>query len=352
MVRLTWPQGYQYSKSFLDKAESLIPMEALSGRILSFSQHFPRASTVKKAGGKISYYVDATFAALTSGRGLDLRLPKDVVKCIRQLEIENYEMAERIITMGRWARDSVIQDCQIAPSKVFTILPGANMIVPDDWSPSAAPEGRAGIDRPFVLGFVGREWERKGLMTVVESAQKLRDRGWKVLVRSVGEAPKAFAQDTDIDFVGWIDKSKHTERFLDVLASCDLGCLFSKREALGISTLEFLRAGVPVTGYDHEGTADTVPPDAGFRFPLSSTPLSIANTLHDYLEDDSNQTRFRQAARQWSKLLTWERCVTEMQELFLTGSIHESVRPWLGLSTDINRSNANVGVMHGGEVVS
>src|SRR5581483_7235418 len=98
------------------------------------------------------------------------------------------------------------------------------------------------------------------------------------------------------------------------------------REALGISTLEFLRAGVPVAGYALEGPADTLPPDAGFRFAPGTPPAAVADRLDAYLRDEAEQTAFAAAARRHSGRVTWERCVREFQGLWDTGRLDDPVR--------------------------
>lgn len=312
--------GYQYSGGFLAAAESRVA-ELLTGEVVSFSQHFPRAATVRAAGGRISYYVDATFAAMTAGRGLDLRLPPDVAAAGRALECENYQLAERVVTMAEWTAESVVLDCGVPPGKVFTVLPGANLDAPAAWEPPGPPAGRAGVDREFILGFVGTDWERKGLPLVCDIRDRLAAAGWKARVRAAGRAPDALAGRPGVEFVGFIDKRDGTGRFLNFLAGCDVGCLFSAREALGISTLEFLRAGVPVAGYAHEGPAETLPPDAGFRFALGTSGGVVAARLAGYLADPGEQVRFAAAARGHSAGVTWDRCVREFRELWAAGRL-------------------------------
>src|SRR5690606_21783522 len=106
---------------------------------------------------------------------------------------------------------------------------------------------------------------------------ELERRGWKTRILVAGEAPPELRRAPGIEFAGFLDKGQDSEAFLRLLTRCDLGCLFSEREALGISTLEFLRAGVPVAGFAHEGMADTLPPDAGFRFSPGAAPSEIAD---------------------------------------------------------------------------
>lgn len=329
--------GFQYSEWFLDLVEEQIPQELWETEIITFNQHFPRAATVRRNRGLLNHYVDAPFAALISGRGLELRLADSVVRRALQGEMENYAASERVITMGRWAADVMTQECGVAEEKVHTILPGANLTLPENWTFPDFKEG-AGTERDFILGFVGKDWERKGLLWLLDLRDELTRRGLRVAVHAAGNAPQSLKDRPGLLFAGFIDKAQAAAQFRSFLTGCDLGCLFSRQEALGISTLEFLRAGVPVAGYSHEGMADTLPPDAGFRFDLSVSVPETADVLESYILDGARQQQFHLNAQRWSPRLTWERCVSEFQELWTTGMVRTSVRPWLGLPSGLELS--------------
>ena len=309
------PGGFQYSPAFLANAERRVPRDIWASEVISFSQHFPRAATVRAAGGRISYYIDATFAALSSGRGLDLRLPEDVVRAGRALERQNYELADRVIAMASWTAESLAEDCGVPAHKIAVVLPGANLDLPDDWLPEP-PNGRPGLDRPFVLGFVGKDWVRKGLPLVCKIRNQLAACGWQTMVLAAGSAPPGLNRQPGVEFVGFIDKRSGPTEFAQFLARCDVGCLFSEQEALGISTLEFLRAGVPVAGYAIEGPADTIPVDAGFRFAAGESAEVISAAFDRYLRDETRQRSFRQAAASHAQHMTWRRCVRDLARIW------------------------------------
>jgi glycosyltransferase involved in cell wall biosynthesis len=323
--------GYQYSQAFLDRAEAAIPANQWHGRVVTFNQHFPRGRSVTARGGQLIHYIDATFASFCTPGGLAENLPAQVRARAQALERENYAASERIVTMARWAAESVVHECGVAPAKVATILPGANLDLPPSYAfPLVA--GEAGRDRPLVLGFVGKDWKRKGLPFLLGVRAELERMGLPALVRCAGHCPAELRRTPGLEYAGFIDKAIAPDRFVEFLASCDVGCLFSDREPLGISTLEFLRAGVPVAGFMVEGVADTVPPDAGFRFEPTATAEEVAATLRAAFGDEDTVGKMRETARAWSPFVTWERCVKEWQELLATGSVKCPVQPWQGLA--------------------
>jgi glycosyltransferase involved in cell wall biosynthesis len=298
--------------------------------VVTFNQHFPRGHSVAARGGQLAHYIDATFASFCPPGGLAENLPAQVRATAQRIERENYATSERIVTMARWAADSVIRDCGVPPTKVATILPGANLKLPPDYAFPLAT-GEAGRDRPLVLGFIGKDWKRKGLPFLLEVRTKLERMGMPALVRCAGHCPAELLQTPGLEYAGFIDKAIEPGRFVEFLAGCDVGCLFPKREPLGISTLEFLRAGVPVAGFMVEGVADTVPPDAGFRFEPAATAETVALTLRTAFGDASAAGKLRVAAQAWSPFVTWERCVKEWQQLLTTGTVKCPAQPWRGL---------------------
>jgi glycosyltransferase involved in cell wall biosynthesis len=323
-------RGYQYSQAFLNRAEAAIPADQWRGRVVTFNQHFPRGRSVTMRGGQLIHYIDATFASFCSPDGLAANLPAQVRASAQAIERENYAASEQVVTMARWAAESVVRECAVIPAKVATILPGANLDLPPNYAfPLVA--GKAGRDRPLVLGFVGKDWKRKGLPFLLEVRTWLERMGWPALVRCAGHCPPELRRIQGLEYAGFIDKATEPERVVEFLASCDVGCLFSTHEPLGISTLEFLRAGVPVAGFMVEGVADTVPPDAGFRFEPDATAETVALALRAAFGDESTTGRLRAAAQAWSPRVTWERCVEEWRQLLTTGSVKCPVRPWLGL---------------------
>jgi glycosyltransferase involved in cell wall biosynthesis len=222
-----------------------------------------------------------------------------------------------VIVNQSWAHRSLRSDYSLEPGKCTVILPGANYPVYPGLCPWAS-EGRAGRDRPFVMGFIGKDWRRKGLPFLDRVAALLRSRGWKVKVRAIGFPPREGPTGLDIECLGFIDKRLHFGPFLH---SCDVGCLFSSAEAAGSAVLEFLGVGIPVAGFTVNGLADLLPAEAGFRFPPEIKPDEAADTFEEYLRDEKAQMQFRSAARDLAPLLLWERCVREFRELWETGTL-------------------------------
>lgn len=313
--------GYQYGKMFLESLESELSADLSGKHLLSFNQHFPRASTVLARGGKISYYIDAPAAALFEGRGLDIRLPRAIREEAIATEAENYRLAEKVFVMARWAKDDLLTRWPELACKIHVVLPGANIV--SDFRPQVRPIDAA---RPFTLGIVGMDWKRKGLPLLVEVARRLRKSGVNAEIMAIGGCPDEYARLEFVRYEGKIDKRTEAERFLKLIGACDLGCLFSESEALGISVLEFLRCGVPVSGFLHEGMLDTLPPDAGLRFRRDASVDEITSRIAAFANAPSERNAAVDKACQYASMVTWSRCVNEMDEYLQTGDCASALR--------------------------
>lgn len=322
--------GYQYSEAFAGKALAGIAPRLLSGRVLSFNQHFPPIEPILNQGGKLCLYLDATFPLLMERYGVGKCLPASVrAECLEK-EREIFARAEWLVFFQRWSAESAIKDCGADPARVRVICPGANLTLPVDWKFEGRRE-KPTAEKPLVLGFIGKDWKRKGLPFLLRVREFLVTTGVPTVIRCAGGVPADLPSDSGVEHWGFINKHTDSARFFDFLAGCDLGCLFSEAEASSIAVLEFLHAGVPVAGFVVDGMVDLFPPDAGFRFESGASAESVALAVRAAFADEGKVSRLRAAAHAWSPLVTWERCVNEWQELLTTGMIKHPVQPWRGL---------------------
>ena len=304
--------GYQYSAAFLNKAEASIPVPYFSSTVISFNQVFPRATTIIQNGGEIYYYIDSTLTDLFKEEAYAKQVPHSLQKMAIAQEKENYQLATKVVSMGSWSGTSLINDYQLPAEKITHILPGANMQF-SNHSLISNLSGKPGIDRPLVLGFIGKDWQRKGLPLLLDVRDLLHEKGFKVLVKAIGECPQELQNREGLSFTGFLNKQTDLNRFVEIVQSCDIGCLFSTFEALGISVLEFLRLGIPVTGFYHQGLQDTLFEDASIRFAPHETAEAVANKLQQFIEDDAYRLRLQEGAANRANYVTWERSIEEWE---------------------------------------
>lgn len=252
------PGGFQYSRAGRNAALACADSSLLATDVISFHQIVPPFEDVAKAGGVLNFNIDATYQQLFPAYGIDRTLSKSVVREALDYEREAFRSAKRIIVSQAWTLRSLIDDYGVPAEKCAEILPAPNYAVYPGVRPE--PTGVAGSDRPFVIGFIGKDWRRKGLKVAVEVARILGRIGWKVRVRAMGFQPKDCPYRDEVDCLGFIDKRTHFGPFLH---GCDVGCLFSAAEAMGSAILEFLGVGVPVAGFTVNGLKYVLPAEGG-----------------------------------------------------------------------------------------
>jgi glycosyltransferase involved in cell wall biosynthesis len=315
------PGGFQFSASGQQAALDQVPKYQWRTEVISFHQHFPNPAPIVRTGGTVNYYIDATYTQLFPSYGLDRAMDRRAAAEAVDYEREAFALAHRVIANQSWALRSLQSDYFLEPGKCTMILPGANYPVFPGLRPGVA--GRPGRDRPFVLGFIGKDWRRKGLSFLDQVAVRLRSQGWKTTIRAIGFPVSDAPPGAQIECLGFIDKRLH---FAPFLHSCDVGCLFSSAEAAGTAVLEFMGVGVPVAGFTVNGLADLLPAAAGFRFASTAKVDDVVEAFEAYLQDESLQARFAAEARAFAPQLTWDRCVREFRELWTTGAVAKPFR--------------------------
>lgn len=308
------PGGYQFSAEFLARAEASIAPAYFKNTIISFNQLFPRASTVARAGGKIYYYIDMTLTDLFNDPSYQINIGNLIKEKALDQEKENYARAEKVISMGTWTQTSLHTHYGLPSDKLGTILPGANISGKETRTIKPFSAG-AGISRDLVLGFVGKDWKRKGLGILIDVKNVLQARGYKIKVKIIGNCPEEWRTTPGVEFIGFIDKQNESPRFIEELSSCDIGCLFSKGEALGISILEFLYLGIPVAGFYHQGLQDTLMQGASLRFNIHDSITEIANSFHKYILEQEFQLFLKENALACADQVTWAHCVENWKRI-------------------------------------
>ncbi len=317
LITLQKKGGYQYSSDFARRVLQQIPATFLQGNVISFNQHFPPADAVVKNGGKIYHYIDATFSQLIDRYEIGKIIGKKITAETLEKEKTFFQAATHIVGMQQWAANSVINDYGIDAKKVSSILPGANIIFPDNYVPVVKPKAGIGKTVPLVLGFVGKDWKRKGLALIISAAEILKKKNYKVQVKCAGNAPAELVNHPLLHFSGFIDKSKEPEKFISFLQSCDIGCLFSKAEFSSISVLEFIRACVPVAGFVVDGMGDLYFEDTSMRFLPTQTAEEVAARFVAFIEDDDYRTALQEGAAVKANHVTWGRAVKEWEKIIV-----------------------------------
>jgi glycosyltransferase involved in cell wall biosynthesis len=298
--------GFQYSQAFLNQIFAQVKLDTEG---VEFISHFPLLPPQpKQKKWLVNYYIDATLKQNFEDYGLAAKVSRQVREVALQQEQENYLHAERIICMSHWTATSVVQDYNISSSKVHIIPGGANLredLLPDIDIKTNIPESLS----PLRLGFIGKNWQRKGLPLILRVAEVLHQRGIAVEVAVMGVSPQDLPKHSLMKPLGFVNKSNDLERFVELVSQFHFGCLFSLAEAFGISNLECLRLGVPVLATRTCGIPDTVPEGLGFLFEPGSSPKIIADLLESFVNNPNEYYQLRDQVAARAEEFTWQRTV-------------------------------------------
>ncbi len=144
-----------------------------------------------------------------------------------------------------------------------------------------------------VVGFVGKEWQRKGLPFAVEVVKRLRHNRPNLKFRVVGPAVKdiqhLFDSPQNDQLLGWSTDSHYTE--FDVLLHP------AKAEPYGMVISEAMAACVPVVISDLCGAAPQVSAENGEVLSLNDGVQEWADAIQMQLSRTSQVPRFERAWR-------------------------------------------------------
>lgn len=157
----------------------------------------------------------------------------------------------------------------------------AGPIPPGVEAPAPRPPRRAAANGG-VIGFVGREWERKGLPQLLQVATELARRRPALELLILGPRPEDIealcrAAGVRTRCLGWADSRAH-------YAAMDLLVHPARSEAYGMVVAEALASGVPVLVSDRCGAAADVPASNGSVLSLDDPVETWAACCNDWLE--------------------------------------------------------------------
>ena len=323
LLRGERPGFYQYSRVNIRRMWERIPAPLREGEILSHFQVFPPLDLALESGARHSFYCDATLRQLSPGGPNETFGGRRTYADALAREKDLYQAARFFISMARETSRVAMAEYGVPAEKVHTVRPGANLDEATvrryiqqrgtSWR-EIHPEFEA--SKPATLGFIGRGWQRKGLMRIVGAAQILKARGKHVRVSIIGDCPEHLIGLPLIEYHGRISKATDLCRFLEIMDTFAMGCLPSYSEPLGIGTLECLRMGIPVMGTRVGGIPDCVPPDGGFLVDPDATDEAIADAFEQNLFDPKRYQTLVQGAHAQMELVTWERTATQLAQIF------------------------------------
>lgn len=307
-LTLDRPGGWTYSRRY---GRTVWPRREVAGEVEEYISHYQLLPPRHLVREPITYYIDATMRQWFEDYGY--RIGRRVRADALAREREAYLSSRYVVGMSDWCADDVVSSYGVPREQVRTILPGANL----DEDSLSPPEEWHGDLSPLRLGLVGIDWERKGGPTLLDAASILQRMGHEVEVVVLGPDSSRVPAHPALRALGYVHKGREFHRFVEILRSFHFGCLLSRVEASGFSTLEYLRLGIPIITTAVGGIVD--PKGAGLRFPLEAEGEQIAEALVEVVREPDRYATMRKAAARDGMAYRWERTANEMLSL-LDGS--------------------------------
>lgn len=243
-------------------------------------------------------------------------LPKRVLR--RRL---NRRYSHRIIAVSKAVRHSMIAG-GTDPKQIVTVYNGIEKIPPL----SAEEKQRilaefGGKSGEKAVGMVARLEEVKDHETLLLGAKEVLSKRQDVRFYIIGdgslkqhleERAKALGIAANVSFTGFIRDVEKIE------AALDIAVITSRAEALCLSILESMIAGVPAVGTDSGGVSEVISHgENGYLVPVGDAH-ALANRLLDLLENDEKRRQMGEAAAKMAEReFLAEQMTKKIEKLYL-----------------------------------
>ena len=247
------------------------------------------------------------------GFNIDEKFKLDIINRERAA----YHAAGNIICMCEWAADSVINDYGISSEKVHVVVGGANLeeeLLDNKKNLYCPKEPSDSI--PLFIGFLGKDWKRKGGEFAFEVVKNLNSRGiWSVL-RVIGTKKKHIPDSKFVKYLGFIDKKKDLNKLVDELNSWHFYALFSEQEASPRSIIENIRLGVPIISHNIGGIRSTLIENSyGKLFNPFPSVSEVADWIISEIKPYQNYRQKRISSKQIGHNITWEKELLKIKRI-------------------------------------
>ncbi len=242
-------------------------------------------------------------------------VPKRVIKAIKRSEQLSYVRANRIFAATEVTLNQLTSLYDVSPDVVEVVGRGVNL-------PLVLPSrpGRKNSSAELLnIGFVGHDFKRKGLLTLIKAIESVPELINKVIVHAVGPTDNDLSARPWLRLYGYISKKDALGRYIEILENSDLGYLFSQSEGIPGSVLEFLALGVPCLISDiHEMESIRDLPGV-VPIALSAGVHGISQTISDFLKYPDTLIDLRKKAAQ-NNFQGWDQQAKNVASWCKTGS--------------------------------
>lgn len=226
----------------------------------------------------------------------------------------------QLVYNSRYTRQ-VIEDCyQLDPYKGTVIYKAVDISAfarPANFNPAM----RDGI---FSLVFVGSGWGNKGLPTLLDAVARIKYAGESVRLTVVGrpgDKPHKFYSDMvrqyGIQDIVNFRGHKTRQELATILWDSHAFVLPSRQEALGVSILEAMAAGLPVIASEVGGIPDIITDEScGVLVPADSSE-ALKDAIIKIIHDDKYRRKVISKSAEVAQRFSIEIMIKGMRQLYL-----------------------------------
>ena len=240
--------------------------------------------------------------------------PRAIDAAMRR-EAAVYRRADLVFTTTDKLRESFIDDFRVPPERVIACYAGPNM------DPAQVPWPRAprAAGQPPTILFVGKEFERKGGLVVLEAFRQVRAALPDARLRIMGPTalPGGAAEEPGVELMGLLRKSdpEQFRQIVDAYTTADVFCLPSLYDPSPIALVEAMLYGLPCVASDAWAMPERiVSGETGFVTPVGQ-PGPLAEQLTALLRDPARARAMGAAGRaRADALFTWPAVAARVSE--------------------------------------
>ncbi|HEU0044291.1 glycosyltransferase family 4 protein [Sphingomonas sp.] len=304
--------GFQYSPLFLNR---MWQGQALGGRTVASCYQVLPDWVIDAPDVTRWFYIDGTLTQLWASADYTARpLPPRRAKAALERERRGYHSATGVICHSHWAARSVITDYGVPEDRVHVVVPGAN-VEPGSYARWSARPRAPTPTGPLRLVFVGMGGMRKGLDRLLEALPLARAAGAELTLSVIGcpqaSMPAQLAATPGVEWLGLVDKRRDADRFIDLVAGSEVGCLLSRSEFGGMAQREFAALALAGLGPDVDGAPEHAGPGALLVGP-DATPADIARLLGELARRGDTYHRLRDTAWANRHTATWAHAARQL----------------------------------------
>jgi alpha-maltose-1-phosphate synthase len=260
----------------------------------------PRSAAVR---APYAIYTDNTMALTQRHRPSSALIPPTMLADWLAFETRVCQQAEAVFTFSEFARASVLEDYGCAPERVWAVGTGANQRLPE---PAPPPDGA-----PRVL-FIGREFERKGGLVLLEAWRDVHAQrpDAELLIAGPRQHP-APGVGLGVRHLGRLSRAELAEHYRGASAFV-LPSLF---EPWGFVFIEAMGYGLPCVGTDCCAMPEIIDAGATGLLTAPGDPRSLADAILALLSEPERARAMGRAGHaKAQEHYTWGRVAEQVLE--------------------------------------